>query len=720
MLNQPTSIVTSKLTSRRLASIVAMSLSSITLISFFSLTLNSANAVNPVDNIAINVPDSACSLASTVDSTHTSNIYNGTYEEEIGTTTLRAFCNDTDGFSIYAIGYTNDEEGNNNLAGSITRQNITTGLANSGSTSAWSMKLTKETDSNLSYNPNNLIINNSFDSYHTIPATYTKVATNTSATDNTLGSSIKATYAVYISPLQLADSYNGKVKYILMRTNDNTNTPDNPDNPDTPETPAEPKTVTVNYHGNGATFENGSTTNTVVYTSTPMYVATTPTIVKTTNLDNDGNKINNAGYDMTGCNIVSIEPDGTKTNGMATSMEGRKVMLNNLTVSGAEKLVVEIDYSIGEDEEDGGLAIIEGNYSIFSGGAPTGYFEVIAGQKQGTITQVINGNAVTIYMVHEEGRVLSSDYNYGVYAKVYPVYSTATEGAVASDKHYNVPNVSTGNYATPRASYGYWQADINEEHYEFSDEEEIIDFIDSNLDDFDGAEINLYYETEGEIDCVSTLPSGTGIMQTWTKPNNLADYCDGASTTLTDNRSGNKSYTVAKIGELVWMTKNLDLSGGTTLTSGDSNVISDYTLPTSSTSGFSDNTIAYVYNSDSTICDNGQPCYSYYSYAAATAGANPYSGDATSDICPKGWRLPLQIEYIDLQYTYTLIGSPFFGAYSGYYRDGSVNKGGLSGYYYSSQADLGNFAYSLIFDSSSSSIGHLTKNNGFAVRCVAK
>ena len=54
-----------------------------------------------VDQINITVPVS-CTMSGTGMNSHNANISNGTYEPNIGTTTLHAFCNDNNGFAIYA------------------------------------------------------------------------------------------------------------------------------------------------------------------------------------------------------------------------------------------------------------------------------------------------------------------------------------------------------------------------------------------------------------------------------------------------------------------------------------------------------------------------------------------------------------------------------------------------------------------------------------------
>ena len=127
--------------------------------------------------------------------------------------------------------------------------------------------------------------------------------------------------------------------------------------------------------------------------------------------------------------------------------------------------------------------------------------------------------------------------------------------------------------------------------------------------------------------------------------------------TLKDQRD-EQEYTIAKLKDSrIWMTKNLNLAGGTEITSELSDVPANYTLPAangfqegnrlpeSSRTGFSDNTQAYVYNTGNNTDNCASPgCYSYYSWHAATAGSGVNiitdNTDAPYSICPKGWKLP--------------------------------------------------------------------------------
>ncbi len=173
-------------------------------------------ADDTVDKVNISVPVS-CSIEGTGMSSHTANIVNGTYQADIGTTTLKAFCNDTNGFAIYANGYTGDTLGNNKLIGSSTSSEIVTGTATTAGSpdiSNWAMKL--ETNSSATYA---LTLDNGFGSYSSVPSSYTKVAHRDSGTDlgtSAEGATLTSTYAAYIAKTQPADSYQGQVIYTLV------------------------------------------------------------------------------------------------------------------------------------------------------------------------------------------------------------------------------------------------------------------------------------------------------------------------------------------------------------------------------------------------------------------------------------------------------------------------------------------------------------------------
>ena len=188
-------------------------LASITMLAGVVLSSSTISADTVLNNVDISVPVS-CNLNSSVDTAHLAVVNAGTSATDIGTTNFTVFCNDASGFALYAIGYTNEDYGDNTLVGQNTNNIINTGTATSGNNSAWAMKMVKVTDG--SYQPNNLTITNNFSSYHNVPDTYTKVAQYTASTDYTLGSKLQSTYQAFMSTYQDADTYNGKVKYTLV------------------------------------------------------------------------------------------------------------------------------------------------------------------------------------------------------------------------------------------------------------------------------------------------------------------------------------------------------------------------------------------------------------------------------------------------------------------------------------------------------------------------
>ena len=210
--------------------LVPLGLLSMTALSGVLLMSNSVNADNDsvVDEINITVPVS-CTLSGSGMTSHTASIPNGTYTDDIGTTTLKAFCNDSEGFAIYAVGYTGNEIGATNstkLVGTSASNNATidtgtaTGPVSGNDTSNWAMKLQTVSSPTPTYP---ITIDNSFSNYSAVPSSYTKVAHRDNGTDigqSAEGVSLTTTYAAYISKTQAADTYSGQVKYTLVHPSD--------------------------------------------------------------------------------------------------------------------------------------------------------------------------------------------------------------------------------------------------------------------------------------------------------------------------------------------------------------------------------------------------------------------------------------------------------------------------------------------------------------------
>ena len=193
----------------------------------FGVFSGNALATTTADDTTTITIRPSCSMTATVTSEHTATMMGGTYSgtsdypNGIGATTIQTFCNDANGYAIYAIGYTNNEEGNTVLKGGTgltSSDDIVTGTATSGSgdndVSNWAMKLTAVPGI---YAPT---IMNGFGSFSEVPSSYTEVAkldrpTDLAASTN-IGSTITTTYAAYISNAQPAGTYTGQVKYVLV------------------------------------------------------------------------------------------------------------------------------------------------------------------------------------------------------------------------------------------------------------------------------------------------------------------------------------------------------------------------------------------------------------------------------------------------------------------------------------------------------------------------
>ena len=178
------------------------------------LSFHSSATSSGSDNLAITI-SSSCTLSSVVNIPHNAEVYNGNYLGDIGKTTITTLCNDSNGYSVYAVGYSNNEEGNNKLINSEYPQySIDTGLAASGLTSAWAMKLNNIPDDPSPTPPT--IESDYNNTYGIVLAYWTKVASRASGTtDMAQGSSFTTTYAVYASSSQHAGTYIGQVKYVL-------------------------------------------------------------------------------------------------------------------------------------------------------------------------------------------------------------------------------------------------------------------------------------------------------------------------------------------------------------------------------------------------------------------------------------------------------------------------------------------------------------------------
>ena len=177
-------------------------------------------ATNTTVNASVSVV-SSCSMTATTNTAHSATLINGqestavsAYESGIGKTTISTSCNDSGGFSIYTVGYTGSTIGttnSNKLVGANTGFTIPTGTGTSASN--WSMK--GNTAPGLAGSLA-ATIDNGFAEYRDVPLGYPRAAHLESATYAGAPTLITTTYRAYISPMQAADNYAGKVRYVLV------------------------------------------------------------------------------------------------------------------------------------------------------------------------------------------------------------------------------------------------------------------------------------------------------------------------------------------------------------------------------------------------------------------------------------------------------------------------------------------------------------------------
>ncbi len=236
--------------------------------------------------------------------------------------------------------------------------------------------------------------------------------------------------------------------------------------------------------------------------------------------------------------------------------------------------------------------------------------------------------------------------------------------------------------------------------------------------------------------------------------NVTASLCPTTAITAHDLRNG-KAYTIQKLADgKCWMLDNLalDLTNSTVKT-----------VLSSSNTNASDATLNYLKNGGGTTSDkyatagvaswSGPDSYSaplikvtygskgiYYNYCAVSAGSYCYgdgdtygstaTGNATEDICPKGWRLPTggasgeyQALYVAYSSNYTNFVNAFNPQIAGFVSNNAYHYG--NGYYWTSTwIDVGRMnnldvsASTVTTDATSTSNGW--RRRGYSVRCVVK
>ncbi len=732
----------------------------------------SADDDSVVDEINITVPVS-CTISGTGMNTHNANINNGLYEHDIGSTTLHAFCNDNEGFAIYAAGYTGNEIGgtnSNKLVGTNASNNATieSGTATTAGNpdiSNWAMKLTMTQDSGDTTGTNAFTIDSapnvalpsqaeqsatqaSFSQYHVVPNEYTKVAhknSGTDMTDTTGGVKLTTTYAAYISKTQAADTYSGQVIYTLVH----------------PSSLVAGK-VNVNFDCNGLTFPNGKATNLVAYEATET--ETTGTVTK---------KSYTGSYNEEG-----------EFSGYSGAPAGNEVV----TIDGAESIHIAVTY--GAPQNNGGppsdLYIFAGNHPDYTnsnsadGLASCGSTNSVNGAFSSTGS---SGSQVTMECDIASDSVTFYDYSantnnttsMGYYAVITGQGTITSYEKTATSGTYQTPTTRTGQdvflgwSTNPNAN-----ADAKEPLYT-NEADFIANAPYTNIDNTVtlyavwGKTFNAAY-----ADANKSQLSGHYKMQDGTEELCKEIYV-GATETLIDARD-NTTYMAGRLKDgNCWMLDNLALDPTNSTTAANMNAsntnatqeaINNLLNGGSTTAGWSNTAVANVTtnfsnNNDSYIqprinnaskdtlvtsygpaSTNGQAKVGiYYNFCAASASTYCYASgqgidvpdtiiDAPQDICPANWRMPtggntgeystLAQKYTDtateansLQYN---LSTPLSGRYLG---SSESSHQGSVGYWWSSTYRDSNAMYFLyVYPTSVSPSIFTSRNLGLSMRCL--
>ena len=213
---------------------------------------------------------------------------------------------------------------------------------------------------------------------------------------------------------------------------------------------------------------------------------------------------------------------------------------------------------------------------------------------------------------------------------------------------------------------------------------------------------------------------------------------------LIDNRD-NKTYKVAKLKDNnIWLAENLDLGRttiSTNLTSTNTNIST--TVNASTFNGWIKSVSSATYTSaelipvSGTDSTSGTPYGTLYNYCAASAGTicvSSNSSDASYDICPAGWRLPIGGYSGEFQALYGLSdynstdklcapiasgGAAFAHGGMFSYNDPPSGQGNSAGYWSSRNRD-GTDMYFLSISPAVNAVYYYPRNTGFSVRCIVK
>ncbi|MBR3131643.1 InlB B-repeat-containing protein, partial [Candidatus Saccharibacteria bacterium] len=419
--------------------------------------------------------------------------------------------------------------------------------------------------------------------------------------------------------------------------------------------------------------------------------------------------------------------------------------------------------------------------------APTSSFSRTGYKLIGWDTVTNNADGSTGTVVYTNGQNVTPTEDMTFYTVWRPVYTvvynanggrcelsgdTITTTCMANVKHTNVAEGDTfdlfaSNYS--RENYGFAGWSINPEAVVNGTDiiygpNETIGATNTFIASHDANNIITLYAVWVSAETI-TINGVTSPLYLQDFDSTVAPYSAYANDTviaLTDKRD-NDVYAVAKLADNNWwMIENLRLGSTaiTPLTAVDTDILSDYSLP-ASTSSFSTSPVAYQINTlnktsrgtNPTITNNVSSANShanldariysygnYYSWSAVTSVSSSSGQDVydPTSICPRGWRLPTGAgngDFANLDRAMGGLGRtqtsnyeaaqrwrafPVNYVYSGTFGNQSDVKGS-AGYYWSVTIDTGSLSYDTgvtpkgIYPGSGTNYKYI----GLSARCVA-
>ncbi|MBR6505648.1 hypothetical protein IKT18_02330 [Candidatus Saccharibacteria bacterium] len=732
-----------------------------------------AHAADSNTPIAVTVA-SVCTITGTTESgdEHSAEMSNGNYLADVGETTISVICNDGEGFSVYAIGYSGNEDGVSSMIGVSSGLTIPTGLVTDASASNWAMKLTAVSGT---YTPTMLSDNEGpFTSYHTIPSINTKVATRPNGTSASSSSQFTATFAFGVSAAQAADTYVGKVKFTLVHPNFA-----NPSG-------ALPTISNLNYMQDFSSLSYAEYNNVLASMTLNQqyqlkdnrdgkiyYIAKLAdgNVWMTQNLDHD---------------IVTTEDFYTYANTDIGHGSMRDTTAK-WTASTATYATDDTTWNDTPDEPesyDPGDLCWNGVFASDYTGTLNAYTVACGEDKKYHIGNYYNWTAAVAMNNSSFYTADTTDVNQSIcpagWRLPVPSGNESYNGLIAtlnltSSTSGNVQNapvnfvyggIWVGSSANVGGSGGYWSSMVSDAEHAF---EFNFNYQGDITHQYDGLRnFNI------SVRCVARTKepglSDIDYMQDMT-PETVALTPVGTTATLVDNRD-NKTYTVAKLADgNIWMTQNLDHDIVTTegfYTYANTDIGHGATPNTSATwtassATFATNDTTWTNTVDEPesydpgdICWNGAFGHyhivdgtvacgedkhhhigNYYNWTAAVAmnDSSSYITNLTNvdqSICPAGWMLPT---YSDNKSFDNLVSqlnltsgnsgnihdAPAYLVYSGFWGGSSFNIG-TYGIFWTSLVSDDDYAHNIYFNNNGVVIPRSNddRNDGNSVRCVAR